>query len=854
MEYPFIEIEKKWQKIWNEKKIFEAQDKSTKEKKYILSMFPYPSGDLHMGHISNYSIGDALSRFYLQSGYNVMQPMGYDSFGMPAENFAIQHNSHPKITTEENIAKMKKQLTSMGFGLDWSRELSTCRPDYYKWGQWLFKRMYEKGLVYKKKSFVNWCPDCSTVLANEQVEEGKCWRCASIVVQKELEQWFAKITDYAEELLDTKDLIDWPEKVKLMQKNWIGRSTGVTIDFLYEEQKLPVFTTRPDTIFGVTFMAIAPEHPLTQSFLQTEGEDSKLYKFCQKVMTQDNSHRTAEDKEKEGIFTGRYCINPVNGDKVEIWITNYVLMDYGTGAVMAVPAHDTRDFLFARKYNINIKLVVQNEEKNLEPSTMQEAFIEDGTMVNSAQFDQMNNRQCLEQIADWIDKQGYGKKSINYKLRDWGLSRQRYWGNPIPVVYCEKCGTQLVPDEQLPVLLPDDVQIGKTKQNPLLSAKKWLKTTCPKCGGEATRETDTMDTFVDSSWYFARYCDSQNQQAPFNKDKANYWLPVDQYIGGIEHAVLHLLYARFFHKFMRDIGLVDCNEPFSKLLTQGMVCMQSYKCPKDGYLFPKDTIIEGKTATCTLCGAKVTIGNIEKMSKSKKNVVNPNDYLQRYGADTLRTFVLFASPPEKDVDWNDKAVGGAFRFLNRIYKIFVQNQEFLKQNYTPSGEISAQYKELRYSSHYTIKKASGYISEKLQFNTAIAAVMEHLNNLYSAEQPKSLAEKSIYKEAHTLIPQIIYPFAPHLCEEIWQMIGNSKLLHDSGLPSYEEKFLIKNDITLVIQVMGKIRAQLETTKDASKEEIISKAKEIANVQKFLSGKKILKEIIVPGKLVNFVVK
>ncbi len=854
MEYPFIEIEKKWQKIWEEKKIFAAQDKSNKEKKYILSMFPYPSGDLHMGHISNYSIGDALTRFYLQSGYNVMQPMGYDSFGMPAENFAIQHNSHPKITTEENISKMKKQLTSMGFGLDWSRELSTCRPDYYRWGQWLFKKMYEKGLVYKKKSFVNWCPDCATVLANEQVEEGGCWRCGTTVVQKELEQWFAKITDYAEELLDTSDLLDWPAKVKLMQKNWIGRSTGVTIDFIYGEQKLPVFTTRPDTIFGVTFMAIAPEHPLTQSFLQAEGEDSQLYKFCQKVMNQDNSQRTAEDKEKEGIFTGRHCINPVNGEKVEIWITNYVLMDYGTGAVMAVPAHDIRDFLFAKKYQIAIKVVVQNEEKNLDANTMQEAFIEDGTMVNSAQFDQMGNRQCLEQIADWIDQQGYGKKSINYKLRDWGLSRQRYWGNPIPVVYCEKCGTQLVPDEQLPVLLPDDIQIGKTKQNPLLSATEWQKTTCPKCGGAATRETDTMDTFVDSSWYFARYCDAHNQQAPFSKDKANYWLPVDQYIGGIEHAVLHLLYARFFHKFMRDIGLVDCNEPFSRLLTQGMVCMQSYKCPKDGYLFPQDAIIEGKSATCALCGSPVTIGSIEKMSKSKKNVVNPNDYLQRYGADTLRTFVLFASPPEKDVDWNDKAVGGAFRFLNRVYKVFVKNKKFLEQDYTPAGDISAEYKELRYSSHYTIKKAIGYVREKMQFNTAIAAVMEHLNNLYAASSPTTDAEKALYKEAHILIPQIIYPFAPHLCEEIWEMIGKHKLLHDSGLPSYDEKFLVKNDITFVIQVMGKIRAQLETTKNTPKEEIIAEAKEIANVKKFLAGKTIIKEIVVPGKLVNFVVR
>ena len=854
MEYPFIEIEKKWKKIWAEKKIFESEDESKKEKKYILSMFPYPSGDLHMGHISNYSIGDALSRFYLQSGYNVMQPMGYDSFGMPAENFAIQHNSHPRITTEENIAKMKEQLVAMGFGLDWTRELSTCRPDYYKWGQWLFKRMYEKGLVYKKKSFVNWCPDCSTVLANEQVVEGKCWRCDAVVVQKELEQWFAKITNYAEELLDDSDLIDWPEKVKLMQKNWIGKSTGVTIDFIYNDQKLPVFTTRPDTLFGVTFMAIAPEHALTQSFLKEEGENSELYKFCQKVLNQDNTLRTAEDKEKEGIFTGKYCINPVNGEKVEIWVTNYVLMDYGTGAVMAVPAHDTRDFQFAKKYDINIKVVVQNAENNLDANTMTEAYINNGTMVNSKQFNGLNNRDCLNKIADWIDEQKMGQKSINYKIRDWGLSRQRYWGNPIPVIYCQKCGVQLVPDEQLPVLLPNDIQIGKTKQNPLLSATNWLKTTCPECGGEATRETDTMDTFVDSSWYFARFCDANNDSMPFDKEKANYWLPVDQYIGGIEHAVLHLLYARFFHKFMRDIGLVDCNEPFSRLLTQGMVCMASYKCPKDGYLFPKDVAIDGEKATCLICNSPVEIGGVEKMSKSKKNVVNPNDYLLRYGADTLRTFVLFASPPEKDVDWNDKAVGGAFRFLNRIYKIFLKNKDFLNQEYANTGEISPEYKELRFSNHFTIKKAVGYVKEKLQFNTAIAAVMEHLNNLSSAENPTSEAEKSIYKEAHLLIPQIIYPFAPHLCEEIWEIVGKKTLLHESGLPTYDEKYLVKNEITLVVQVMGKIRGRLEIESNTSKEIALQKAKELDNVSRFLENKIILKEIFIPKKLINFVIK
>ncbi len=826
MEYPFAKIEKKWQNKWTESHIFNAKQDTEKEKYYVLSMFPYPSGALHMGHVSNYSIGDAISRFKMMQGYNVMQPMGYDAFGMPAENFAIKHNSHPRITTEDNIKMMKEQFTQMGFGFDWDRELSTCRPDYYKWGQWFFKKMYEKDLIYKKKSFVNWCDSCQTVLANEQVEDGKCWRCGNNVRQKELEQWFVKITEYADELLDFSKVISWPERVKAMQTNWIGKSTGTEIDFKVEdsEQTLSVFTTRPDTIFGVTFMALAPEHPFISEMLSGENVDENLKNFCEKVMNEDKINRSNEDNIKEGYFTGKYCINPVNGNKIQIWVTNYVLMDYGTGAVMAVPAHDQRDFDFAKKYEIPMIVVIQNEEKNLNPEKMTEAFIEVGTLINSKHFDGMNSNKAKEKISDWIAENNFGRKTINFRLRDWGISRQRYWGNPIPIIHCEKCGTQLVPDEQLPVLLPDNIQIGKTTQNPLLSVGDWVNTTCPKCGGPAKRETDTMDTFVDSSWYFARYTDSKNNEKPFDEKNADYWLPVDQYIGGIEHACMHLLYARFFHKFMRDINLVKTDEPFARLLTQGMVT-------KDG----------------------------AKMSKSKGNVVNPKDYIDRYGADTVRTFMLFASPPEKDVEWSDKGVKGAFRFLNRIWRIFEDNLELLKtyqSEYSLTEKVSKEIENLRISTHKTIKKVLEDIEERLQFNTAIAAVMEHLNHIYSIKNIDDLSEteKQIFAESCLIIPRLMYPFAPHISEEIWEMTGHENFIYESGVPSYKKEFLKSNEVTYVVQVMGKIRGKLVVPDGTPKSDIEKQAVELENVQKHISGKTIKKIIVVPNKLVSIVAK
>lgn len=826
MDYPFQDIEKKWQKIWQERKIAKAKDFSDKPKYYVLSMFPYPSGVLHIGHASNYSIGDAITRLKMMEGYNVMQPMGYDSFGMPAENYAITHNSHPRITTEANIANMRKQFDGMGFFLDWDREVSTCRPDYYHWGQYIFKKMYEKGLVYRKKSYQNWCEHCNTVLANEQVEEGSCWRCGSEVIQKELEQWYFRITDYAEELLDFSKVIEWPERVITMQKNWIGKSEGATINFALEhsEHKIPIFTTRPDTIYGVTFMALPPEHPLVQQWLKEESGNSKLADFCKKVINEDKMLRSSAETVKEGVFTGRYCINPLNGDQVQIWVTNYVLMDYGTGAVMAVPAHDQRDFDFAKKYGIPMKIVIQNRDRSLKIDEMQEAYVEPGLMQNSAKFDDLDSETAKSEIISWIEKQGWGKRSITYRLRDWGISRQRYWGNPIPMIHCPNCGIVPVPDEDLPVFLPENVQVGKTTSNPLLSVPEWLNVKCPVCGGEAQRETDTMDTFVDSSWYFARYTDAHNLDQPFDPAKADYWLPVDQYIGGIEHACMHLLYARFFYKFMRDLGWIKGDEPFARLLTQGMVL-------KDG----------------------------AKMSKSKGNTVDPQYIVDRFGADTLRVYLLFASPPEKDVEWNDEALMGAFRFLNRVYRLIEGNLDAIKKGLQFEAEVeklSPALKELLYSSHHCTRKWREDCLTRMQYNTAIAAVMEHLNHVTAIKDTSALSndELAVYAEACGIIPQLLYPFAPHIAEELWQMMGFEQLLHESGLPSYEEKYLVQESITYVIQVNGKIRGKLEVAPDTDHETLQSEALKVENVQRFLEGLEIKKVIVVPNKMVSIAAK
>ncbi|NLN85202.1 MAG: leucine--tRNA ligase [Candidatus Cloacimonetes bacterium] len=822
MEYPFSKIEKKWQKIWNERRIFNPDENDVKPKYYVLSMFPYPSGILHCGHASNYAIGDAVTRLKMMEGYSVMQPMGWDAFGMPAENFAIQHNSHPRITTEENIAVMHKQFDTLGFGFDWEREISTCRPDYYVWGQKLFKKLYEKGLAYRKKSWQNWCDSCQTVLANEQVENGRCWRCHCEVEQKEMEQWFFRITKYAEELLDFSKMIDWPERVITMQKNWIGKSEGTLARFPLEEgdESIEIFTTRPDTIYGVTFMALPPEHPLVQKWLAEDPDNADLHEFCHKVINEDKILRGAEDTTKEGIFSGRYCLNPLSGHKIQIWVTNYVLMDYGTGAVMAVPAHDQRDFEFAKKYGIPMLLVIQDPKQSLSLETMDEAYIEPGINVNSGHFDGLPNEEAKAAISRLIEEKGFGKTTSTYRLRDWGISRQRYWGTPIPVINCPKCGVVMVPDEDLPVLLPDNVQVGKTTANPLLSVPEWFEVKCPQCGENARRETDTMDTFVDSSWYYARFADPKNSEKPFDHAKAKYWMPVDQYIGGIEHACMHLLYARFIGKFMRDLGWLETDEPFARLLTQGMVL-------KDG----------------------------AKMSKSKGNMVDPGYIIDRFGADTLRLFLLFASPPDKDSEWSDDGIMGAFRFLNRVWRLIESNLEAIKRGleFSPdSADISAALRDLRYSTHSAVKKWREDSLERMQYNTAIAAAMEHLNNCVAVKNPAELseAELAVFAQACAVLPKMLYPFAPHVAEELWQLLGHETLMHEDGLPEFEERHLARELVTYVIQVNGKLRGKLEAAPDPDEEELKKQALEVDNVKRSLEGWTVKKVIVIPGKMVS----
>ncbi len=825
MEYPFETIEQKWQQIWNDQKLFLTEEREDKKKFYILSMFPYPSGALHMGHVSNYSIADAITRYRLMQGYNVFQPMGYDSFGLPAENFAIQNNTHPSLSTEDNIKIMRGQFDKMGFGIDWSREISTCRPEYYKWNQWFFKKLYEKGLVLRKTAFLNWCNDCQTVLANEQVENGNCWRCGMSVKQQEMEQWFIKITEYAEELLDYSKVQEWPERVKTMQTNWIGKSKGTFIHFRTEDsaKKITVFTTRPDTIFGCTYMALPPEHPLVVEWLKKEQPDSEIAEFCERVMTQNKIDRTSEETAKEGIFSGHYCINPVNNEKVPVWITNYVLMDYGTGAVMAVPAHDQRDFEFSRKYELPIKIVIQNEEQTLKLETMEEAYTDSGVMANSGQFNGMDSEQGIADVTSWMCEQGYGESAVTYRLRDWGISRQRYWGTPIPIINCPKCGPVLVPDEDLPVELPKEVEVGKTRHNPLLSVENWVNTICPECGGQAKRETDTMDTFFDSSWYYARFTDPKNNELPFSSDKADYWLPVDQYIGGIEHACLHLLYARFFHKFMRDLGMVNSDEPFARLLTQGMVI-------KDG----------------------------AKMSKSKGNVVDPLYIIDRYGADTARMFMLFASPPDKDVEWSDEGIIGAFRFLNRVWRLIDDNKEMIstcKDKVIDPQNTSKLIKDINFATHYAIKKVNEDIEQRMQFNTAIAAIMELFNTLYAVKNIEELDqdEQIVYSKSCLIIPRLLYPFSPHIAEELWEICGNRELIHHSGFPAHNEEYLVKDEVTYVVQVKGKVRGRITVSADTPEEEIKKQALEIENVSKFIGESQVKRIIIIPEKLVNIVI-
>jgi leucyl-tRNA synthetase len=792
----------------------------SRPKYYLLEMFPYPSGRIHMGHVRNYSIGDVVGRFKRMRGFNVLHPMGWDAFGMPAENAAIKNNCHPAAWTYENMAYMRDQLKQMGLSYDWDRELATCDVSYYRWEQKLFVEMYKKGIAYKKQSFVNWCPSCETVLANEQVEDGGCWRCDSEVVQKELEQWFFKITDYAEELLDfTNKLPGWPERVLVMQRNWIGKSIGCEIDFALDgrDGAIRVFTTRPDTLFGATFMSLAPEHPMALELTAPERR-AEVEAFIDKVKKTDRIARTADDLEKEGVFTGSYCINPTNGRKMPIYLANFVLVEYGTGAVMAVPTHDQRDFEFAKKYDLPLVVVIQPEGETLDPATMTAAYTEVGTMVNSAQFDGQRSDAAKDAIATWLEGQGKGKKTVNFRLRDWGVSRQRYWGSPIPIIYCDCCGVVPVPDKDLPVVLPRDVHFTGEGGSPLATLESFTKVDCPLCGKPARRETDTMDTFVESSWYFLRYCCPDFEGGMLDKARAQYWMSVDQYIGGIEHAVLHLLYARFFTKVMRDLGYVDVDEPFTNLLTQGMVI-------KDG----------------------------AKMSKSKGNVVDPDALIKRYGADTARLFSLFAAPREKDLDWNEQGVDGCYRFLNRVWKLV--HEQLDAASAAPALDPSAlsdEERNLRRAVHKTLKKVTEDIDERFHFNTAIAAVMELMNTLQGARlnTPQAAA---VMKEALELVVVMLAPFVPHITEELWQLLGHSTPLSATTWPAWDSEAVVDEELLVVVQVNGKLRSKLSVAVGVDEETIKQLALADDKVKVFTDGLQVRKVIYVPGKLVNIVV-
>ncbi|HBF5712724.1 TPA: leucine--tRNA ligase [Clostridioides difficile] len=803
--YNFKEVESKWQKIWKDNNQYKMDTAQTeKPNYYTLEMFPYPSGKIHMGHVRNYSIGDVVARFKKMEGYNVLHPMGWDSFGLPAENAAIKHGIHPHKWTMENIEEMKEQLNLLGISYDWDKEVATSTPEYYRFTQEIFLKFLEHGLAYKKKSYVNWCPSCETVLANEQVVQGACERCKATVLKKDLEQWYFKTTEFAEELLNDLDTLDgWPEKVKTMQKNWIGKSTGADLVFDIDgtDKSMTVFTTRPDTTYGVTYMVLAPEHELVKELVAGTEYEADVEAFVQKMHTMTEIERTAADVEKEGMFIGRYVINPLNGKKVPLWIANYVLVEYGTGAIMAVPAHDERDRDFAEKYNLDIIDVIT----------------EDNKMINSEEFNGLDASEGFEGIIDKLEKEGRGKRTINYRLRDWLVSRQRYWGCPIPVVYCDECGIVPVKKEDLPVLLPTDVEFTGKGESPLTTSKQFMSTTCPHCGKPARREVDTMDTFVDSSWYFLRYVDSNNENEPFSKELVNRWHPVDQYIGGVEHAIMHLLYARWFVKAFKSMGMVDFNEPFKNLLTQGMVLM-------DG----------------------------SKMSKSKGNTVSPMDIIDEYGADTARLFVLFAAPPERDLDWSEQGVDGCFRFLNRVYRLVDELADVVKKD-VEFGELNSQDKDMRYTIHSTLKKVTADLSEKFGFNTAISALMELINDMYKYKELDNINE-AVIKEGVQTIVTIIAPFAPHLGEELWTMIGKEGSVFDIDWPKYDEKALVKDELEVVVQVNGKVRGKLTVNSNISKDEMEKVALEDEKIKGLVEGKTIVKVVAVPKKLVNIVVK
>ncbi|MBA3027336.1 MAG: leucine--tRNA ligase [Desulfobacteraceae bacterium] len=857
-------IESKWQAYWQDSQIFKIREEPGREKFYLLEMFPYPSGKIHMGHVRNYTIGDVIARYKSMNGCNVLHPMGWDAFGLPAENAAIANQTHPARWTYDNIRAMRSQLKSLGFSYDWDREIATCRPEYYRWEQWLFLKMAEKDMVYRKESFVNWCETCNTVLANEQVEAGLCWRCGKAVRQKKLWQWFFRITDYAEELLAYCDqLPGWPEKVMAMQKNWIGKSIGAEIRFPLEsppsgkEDCITVFTTRQDTVFGATFMCLAPEHPLVTELSARTSQEEPIRQFIDRISNQDRSSKGIENYEKEGVFTGAYCINPLTGARMPIFAANFALMEYGTGAVMSVPAHDQRDFDFARKYGLEIKVVIQPPDQTLNTSTLTQAYTEAGIMTGSGSFDGMNSVDALEAIASLLEEKKIGRRTVNFRLRDWGISRQRYWGAPIPMIHCPACGIVPVPETELPVVLPENVDLLEGGRSPLSLLPEFARTKCPKCGRpDARRDTDTMDTFVESSWYFLRYCSPRYDRGIFDKKAVEYWMPVDQYIGGVEHAILHLLYSRYFTRILFNMDLAPCKEPFTRLLTQGMVCKETVSCPNHGFLFPEESESGESGLVCVKCHAPVTLGRVEKMSKSKKNVIDPQPLLEKYGADTTRLFCLFAAPPEKDLEWSETGVDGSFRFLNKVWRLVTGLMPVIQDVPVFNGqteEVAGRFREIFKKTHETIFRVTRDIEERYHFNTAISAVMELINTMTGVnETDPSEKEKGVLRFAVESAMLLIAPIVPHIAEELWQGMGKQGSVLHAPWPKYRDDALVKEELEIVVQVNGKLRSRFTVSADTDEETIKQLALSDERVAKFLDGKPVKKIIVVKQKLVNIV--
>ncbi|MGB5899326.1 MAG: leucine--tRNA ligase [Geitlerinemataceae cyanobacterium] len=850
--YSPASIESKWQQTWDQQGLDRTPQNSDKPKFYALSMFPYPSGNLHMGHVRNYTITDAIARLKRMQGYRVLHPMGWDAFGLPAENAAIDRGVHPAKWTNQNIAHMKRQLQQLGFSIDWQREVATCAPDYYKWTQWIFLQFFQAGLAYQKESAVNWDPIDQTVLANEQVDnEGRSWRSGAKVERKLLKQWFFKITDYAEQLLNDLDkLSGWPDRVKVMQANWIGKSIGAYLEFpvVGSDEKIGVFTTRPDTVCGVTYVVLAPEHPLTAR-VTTADQKAAVETFIQEVGEESEQERTAEDKPKRGIPTGGTAVNPFTGEEIPIWIADYVLYEYGTGAVMGVPAHDTRDFRFATDNHLSIKTVIVPEgEDGTKP--LEAAYTEAGIMVNSGQFDGTPSVEGKQKIIEYAESQGFGKARIQYRLRDWLISRQRYWGAPIPIIHCPDCGAVPVPDDQLPIQLPEDVELSGKGGSPLAQLSSWVNVPCPSCGTPAKRETDTMDTFIDSSWYFLRYTDANNDGQVFDAAKVNDWMPVDQYVGGIEHAILHLLYSRFFTKVLRDRGLLNFDEPFSRLLTQGMVQGLTYMNPNKG---GKDKWIPSNSVNANDPKDPQTGEPLQRlyatMSKSKGNGVAPEDVISKYGVDTARMFILFKAPPEKDLEWDDADVEGQFRFLNRVWRLVGEFVEKGASTSKTKDKFTKDEKDLRRAIHTAILEVTDDMEGDYQFNTAISELMKLSNSLNDAP----CKESSVYVEGIETLIKLLAPFAPHIAEELWHEIGHSDSVHHQAWLQVDESALVVDEVTLAIQVMGKMRGTIQVPANLDKAELEKYARESEVAQKHIAGKEIKKTIVIPNKLVNFVV-